>query len=246
MTILPLLAARTHLSLEKEQCHLCKKEFVDKKVLKNHMRTHSQQPKQKCEICSKEVSYLKHHVKNVHSKNTQAIICDICGKGFTSKGVLKNHKKCVHTPFPQSFQCNQCEKTFLVETYLRRHVKEVHNDTRIKECEICHKKVKGLKIHMKVHEAKPSLKERTVFCEVCGQGFIRPNYLLVHFAKEHNPDGQNKEHICDICHTVRSSSGQLKKHMSIHKTRTLSCDFCNKKFYSSNLLQRHMKIHKRK
>ena len=80
-------------------------------------------------------------MKEVHhyGQNSEKIICDNCGKSFTSQRTLNEHLKKIHSPFYTTFPCDQCEKHFKRKGDLQRHKREQHSEGEVHSCPVCKK-----------------------------------------------------------------------------------------------------------
>lgn len=93
-----------HLTMHSEErpysCKICDKAFKKKELLKHHMKLHGGEKKFKCSICFYEChkNYrLQQHMKMHEGKTDIKVnMCQLCGKGFSSTGLLNSHMSNVH------------------------------------------------------------------------------------------------------------------------------------------------------
>ena len=136
------------------QCQICQKWFTRPKILKSHIKNiHEARKDFKCDVCGKlfcKAGYLKLHSAACNGKKDYCILCEntfpnlkyhisfvhegqgdfkcnICGKNFTSMGVLKRHINIIHEGH-NDHRCEFCEKTFLREAYLKNHINANHKN----------------------------------------------------------------------------------------------------------------------
>ncbi|XP_063911191.1 zinc finger protein 22-like [Zophobas morio] len=91
-----------------------------------------------CEICGKEFSSkdnLRLHMR-IHT-NSRPFVCFMCGKSFRRQVVLRDHER-IHTG-EKPYQCDVCGKCFTQRTPLVVH-KRGHSGEKPFECHLCNKK----------------------------------------------------------------------------------------------------------
>jgi uncharacterized Zn-finger protein len=86
------------------KCELCQKDFRLKTTLDSHYLTHVDNglKPHKCDICGmsyKRVNSLYLHKQRVHAPDGK-VICNFCGKTFTSHGWLVKHQAATHQGIP--------------------------------------------------------------------------------------------------------------------------------------------------
>ncbi|XP_011150604.1 zinc finger protein 93-like isoform X2 [Harpegnathos saltator] len=97
--------------------------------LDRHKHLHVEERNVVCEHCGKtftSVSILKDHVLYIHSKERQ-FICEECGKAFKRNSLLKRHKLSHAQHRP--FVCMQCSTAFKRSHHLTRHMEACHRIT---------------------------------------------------------------------------------------------------------------------
>jgi KRAB domain-containing zinc finger protein len=161
----------------------------------------------------------------------------------------------------KKFQCQQCPKSFDKQRNLFQH--EQTHKPKFK-CEICNKKVRLLRAHLKSHE---SIKEFN--CDHCPAGFVTKNHLDRHmwthrrdklFNCTHCKQGFNnvsnfKAHIlshstnpkpfqCDLCPKNYARKQQVKEHlMAIHSEQIFKCNECDCTTKTKSALNHHKSMH---
>ena len=90
-------------------CGICKIEFQDFSVWKDHMKNHAATPNgghsrvEKCAICSKEFTSLYYLRKHMHiHADTKQHLCPHCGDQFRTAVSLLHHKKRIHPHNPEA------------------------------------------------------------------------------------------------------------------------------------------------
>lgn len=113
-------------------------------------------------------------------RNVKNVVCEICGKKYTSKAALKYHQR-VHTG-ERPYKCTECDKTFTMPLFLQIHVR-THTGERPYECPLCPKAFSNkaaLLRHDRVHTGvKPYP------CPKCGKAFTQSNSMKLHVNTVH-------------------------------------------------------------
>ena len=180
--------------------------------------------------------------------------CNICQKGFSSKGNMKTHTSVVHEGH-KPYRCEVCNRCFSHKVQLKFHFAKVHVgkkqtlDLKVKkqepfQCNICQiifsRKDRLLKHISRVHEGENSYK-----CSVCNGSFNSENRLNQHLYKAH----VKKENLqCSICQTNGNfrSESQLWKHLvKTHDSKKpYQCFSCQINFSRKDGLNLHVsRIH---
>ena len=85
-------------------------------------------------------------------------VCNICGKVYTSSGVLARHRQTIHSVGNvKRYHCEHCGKVFTQKSNMKVHVSAVHvGNVKMLECHVCGMKMNqkcNLKTHMRnVHD----------------------------------------------------------------------------------------------
>ncbi|KAJ8025400.1 hypothetical protein HOLleu_32946 [Holothuria leucospilota] len=210
-------ALREHSQLEHVRCGKCRKLFISKTHLRNHLVFHN-----------------KKGLKQGTKKNYE---CSYCGKKCNYASALKVHIR-THTG-QKPFVCSFCNQSFIQSINLTRHVLSYHDpDTPKYQCKDCGKRF-SVQIYLKSHEITHSM-ERPFQCEECGALFKRKNDLRSH-RRVHSTE---KPHQCQLCMSCFKTVGDLKTHMQIHNSnKPHRCGQCGKEFKRKGHLNRHIKTH---
>merc|ERR1711981_1217209 len=89
------------------------------------------------------------HFRNVH-EGIKDHYCGICGKSFTSYGVLKNHLKTIHSD-SKDFVCDICTKAFAEKGQRKSHINIVHKGMKQYNCHLCNDRSYSTKVGMQKH-----------------------------------------------------------------------------------------------
>ncbi|XP_043261861.1 zinc finger protein 92-like [Colletes gigas] len=122
---------RIHKGEKRFACNMygCMFQCARKSDLGRHKQLHVEQRNVICEQCGKtftSVSILNDHVLYVHNKERQ-FICEECGKAFKRNSLLKRHKLS-HQQY-RPFACMQCSTAFKRSHHLTRHMETCHRIT---------------------------------------------------------------------------------------------------------------------
>ncbi|XP_031831746.1 uncharacterized protein LOC116426646 isoform X2 [Nomia melanderi] len=126
---------RIHKGEKRFACDIygCTFQCARKSDLDRHKQLHIEQRNIVCEQCGKtftSVSILNDHVLYVHNKERQ-FICDECGKAFKRNSLLKRHKLS-HQQY-RPFACMQCSTAFKRSHHLTRHMETCHRIVSVKK-----------------------------------------------------------------------------------------------------------------
>jgi uncharacterized Zn-finger protein len=200
-------------------------------------------------ICSKcprrfpKITGLRRHLQ-IHQN--RKLVCEDCGKTFSSRESLLVHKRHVHLQL-RPFKCSQCGQTFKNKNGMLEHTRNLHSKERNFICEICSgtfKTQSRLASHIKgVHKAQKVYK-----CTECDL-VVKSKYVLAtHYRNLHT---NIRPFICHLCDRAFGLKNSLEKHMRIHikggqvKSRDFPCDLCEKMFVSASTVRSHKKtIHR--
>lgn len=154
-----------HMKIHEEKvkyiCDKCGKMYKNQFNLENHKSSQhgeyleEHQNVYKCRLCSEKFDNrtdLYAHMKN-HSKDSQELLCDTCGKCFTNNHNLKNHMRTHLDIRPHA--CALCPKRFRTRLLLKQHL-HVHTGIKEFQCSVCAQqfaKQDSLRIHMRKRHA---------------------------------------------------------------------------------------------
>ncbi|KAL5279740.1 hypothetical protein ACFFRR_004001 [Megaselia abdita] len=156
-----------HAKVEHKQqlyCELCDKFLLNPDALTTHRRSihEGRVPERKinrernlvCGKCGKRFgsrTYLDNHERSDCGTNP-IYKCTVCGKGFSTAGILKTHQLLHKDDTP--FICHICGKPFKVQSQYKTHIRIRHTDEKPFKCELCPKAYpyrQSLFCHMTVH-----------------------------------------------------------------------------------------------
>lgn len=140
---------------------------------------------------------------NVHS-TLLTVICDHCGKGFSTKAGLTQHLKYNHNTNLK--KCEICHKYF---RKLNLHIENIHENVGMVNCEVCGKPIKRsyYQHHMKNYHTQ--VKERA--CNECGKVFKCRSSYAVHM-KVH----KGRRYPCRFCGMDIAVASHRTKHEKDH------------------------------
>nr|XP_029721388.1 LOW QUALITY PROTEIN: zinc finger protein 2 [Aedes albopictus] len=240
---------RTHLGLKAAVCNLCGKEFHKFYNLKLHMkRKHSDAKNEfRCDFPDCGLSYStkqgltnhqKRHDPNFIQPVQKRVVCDQCGKTFSTAGALKKHNYIHSGDMP--FQCQVCNKKLPTAHKLKEHMMR-HEGVRNHVCPLCGLKKTTrheLTVHMNYHT-----REKQFTCHVCAQVFSNIGKLVRHIKIVHCGI---KAYNCTYCDRSFGKAETLKHHVMTHTgEKPHECRICGKRFIQSVALQTHMKTHRK-
>ncbi len=226
---------KTHIGekLSVYQCELCKDEFVNASLWKDHIEYHCVGDMFKCKVCETVCSdslSLRAHTK-VHKVQS----CSVCNKTFKDKYTMSTHMT-THTG-EKPHKCEICGQGFTQCSNMFRHMKTCTGENMHK-CKLCGE----LSIHCDHVEFEVAIKAEAVCfpfkCDVCSKSFARIDSLIKHRKTQAH---QSMEQSRTAKNTVFYES--TESHMDL---TPFQCDICKKTFTRSHSLTRHNKsVHKR-
>jgi len=143
VTLLNQHVRRNHQKVKDIKCKSCDKAFYHTANLIKHTNSVHLGLRKECEICHGQFSDINRHKKRVHShtKSTEKIHCNVCGKAFSNKESLDSHVQYIHT-LGTNNQCEICNKMFSRIASLKKHKKSKHNSIKQDyECPECNKQL---------------------------------------------------------------------------------------------------------
>ncbi|XP_054277321.1 zinc finger protein 25-like isoform X1 [Macrosteles quadrilineatus] len=276
------------------RCNICGKRFVQSSSLESHLLIHQGLKPYKCDICKNDFRsklYLSNHINRVHKEIQEKkdhdkvaengkdlvdsivfLVCNDCGKNFTTKNCLRVHIKVKHNQVHnQKYCCNTCGYLTNDKGNLKKHV-YLHEEKFCFHCEICNVSFKekgGLTNHRKqAHSTeKPykcvkcdsSFKTKTNLvyhievhhnsteekfpCDICNMEFKRKCYLTRH---QETHTGADKKYVCEDCGLGCRSKTDIAKHVLTHLgavERPHACEICGAEFPKRSHLLRHQNVH---
>ena len=212
--------------IRKKICHICDKEMIGNKRLRNHMKTHK---KGICEFCNKISSfgYLKQHIERC-KKEKLWLICTFCNLKTLSKTDFKKHFKKMHNNEclnyeleEKIYQCDLCDYVSNDRRNVHRH-KMVHSIIK-HECTYCERKFKSsflLNKHISsAHFEKKQIKvePKIYYCDICDYKAKRRFDVKRHQTRHSNTKPRKPEIFCEICNKKFSRNAKLNSHMETCK-----------------------------
>jgi len=168
------------------RCPVCSQVFYKTSINKHIRVKHQGQKPYNCDICKKQFvakCNLVNHMWQHKNQRQRPFKCTLCKKAYLREALLEQHMRSHRGIKP--FVCNECGLQFTVKSNWQRHVAE-HTGTRNYECPHCHKKFSRsyyLTDHLKVHTG-----EKPYICGICGKtAATRSNYnshLRTHITRE--------------------------------------------------------------
>ena len=187
-----------------------------------------------CSECAKVFkntrTFTKHYEK-IHEEKSE--FCNICGKGFTTKGWLNLHKKLEE----EGQKCDICNKIFPHLKSLKGHLKNHENHVEF-PCELCGKLFHS-KANLRKHTKRNHSSEKFA-CDICNKVWPTRSDLVNHKKWNHF----EKKYQCNLCQKKYSKNNDLKLHLTTHEEeRKYLCQVqeCGSSFKSNHYLKLHQK-----
>lgn len=208
----------------------CKRKYLKRKMLLNHVKNHLSPNKFKCKQCDKVLKCsrsLNSHFMNCHSFK-KPFQCDYCGICFSKKNQLTSHIK-IHALSMYEYPCQYCSKTFNTPYRLTAH-NLIHEPSKF-VCKICSKELQSkfsLAFHVRtVHTIVKN--EDRIKCEKCSH-FLKNLESYKKHMRRHKESEQ--DNICPYCNKNSPNVDALRKHIKfVHESiKNLKCHFCDKRF----------------
>lgn len=216
------------------QCPVCDR-LVSSSSYNDHMRIHTGTDMSECHICHRfftRKDSVNLHILNVHGKANQPLICDLCGKHYSTLKSLQVH---VSVHLGLRYKCRTCKNRFEKQSCLRKHqticAKGKQKEQLIK-CQLCGKELTcytSLKSHRERH-----IGEKNFQCSLCPARFKTIQDKRTHLKRVHT------NHVpCPICNKTFAKNS-LRGHLYSHTDRPFKCDQCGKGFKQQKKLRRHL------
>ena len=220
------------------QCDICKKKFLLKGYLNNHIayvhkkkKTQVQelqnnhlmkQPEYSCEICEgkfRKLEELNDHKKERKHFKRLFLTCPKCDIFCNSIKQVEDHHFYKH-----ELGCLICRKTFSTELKLKKHMKSKKHCTFCKsnscrDCDIDYGKID----------------KTDFFCKKCKNYFYSARELKNHYSEVHAIGYQ-----CFMCDRSFKTTKNLKLHKKEeHYNKSINCKICSNSFNSEKDFDSH-------
>lgn len=238
-------------------CNLCKKKFLSKIKLQDHIfKVHSGlQIKRKrslleCPVCETKCLNRRQLMQHIKDHPNSRFPCKECNEDFDCIRKLHAH---IRKHYDDVIECVDCKKV-LTKTFYPHHLAYCNKGRpteNVFTCETCGRSYSSevqLKFHRKVHLDK-------VPCPVC-QKPTRPVYMKGHMKhcnpkkyKMHQEAKPKQKYVkcikCDWCNHMMSRYNELEAHVNrFHlKVKPYQCNYCKKSFFGKERLKGHLVTH---
>jgi len=203
--------------------HLCRAcgffTYSEVTLRKHSLQVHMQGSHQfACTECSYTTSIQSTFAAHVRNHRVQALVCEDCGKEFTTQQALSSHRRCHEAPVhPHS--CSYCPKQFPHVSLLNIH-ERTHTGEKPFQCVHCGQcfgsQSSLIKHNRNLHTPAEEMPYK---CSTCGKTFSKAR-RKVYFGHLKQHSGV-KDFKCPVCNSAFSSRGYLGNHFKkVHK-RTL-------------------------
>ena len=173
-----------HMHKEKFSCHICGKEFLHLKTLKDHIESHSITEKSiQCPKCDKKFLTqfrLRIHIGDVHRPLEMKSTCNQCSFIASTPNILRRHMS-IHTN-ERPYSCEECGQQFKTNANLKDH-KSIHTGVKKYICNYCSKAFRTnthLRTHERIHTGNTQ-----GHCDICEKDFVQLGNYQIHMKKKH-------------------------------------------------------------
>lgn len=248
-------------------CSFCPKIFTKRETYARHI----QRKHHISDDGIKKENLNENYLEDCKNEETGEITCKECPLVFSSVNFLKLHMRRKHNALRDDFRlkCRICNLSYDKIESLKRHVRRKHDkgshcevcnkqfDTRamylnhshvkvIKECSVCgliFASQGGLAKHMRCTHKIDAAK--TVFCNLCNEGFHDKRQLKPHFMKVH----LQVSYTCRYCKKIFKAKESYRRHIlfkhpttNFYNAQMQKCEQCNATFKDEFELCRHVNM----
>ena len=180
----------------------CPKTFSAKYNLTRHMKEHDSEVWHKCTRCSSFFTTPESLLEHIGQKHSHVLLCDSCGKEFSSSSNLGRHIR--HCKGNDVISCSSCLKSFASLERLQEHM-NMHKGFKPYKCKHCRKNYSRYDT-CKKHEKM--CRDGGVLCRFCGKTFTSKTSLRDHIGATHE-----KIHFtCEVCGIHYKHRTSLSRH----------------------------------
>jgi hypothetical protein len=131
-------------------------------------------------------------------KKKAEVICELCGKIYTTIGDCRRHMRLKHMEIKEVFSCDICNKTYPSKSVLKDHFRNTHVVNEV-PCTFCGKIFRN-KTHLKKHMVYHDDSKKVHKCFICPDqpGFINKASLQRHQTRHANSN-ERVSYSCEIC-----------------------------------------------
>ena len=150
------------------------------------------------------------------SPNIEELLCELCGKPFSTTKRLNDHKQMQHRE--KSFSCNICGLKYLREGMLLKHQNHVkRKNLKCEKCAVLFCTQSALELHKMYHVEKPGPDAEVYQCEHCNMYFGTWLGCYIH-ARRHVADEPCH---CEVCGQNFMKLNDLNEHFKTHSEEEL-------------------------
>ncbi|KAH3882974.1 hypothetical protein DPMN_006921 [Dreissena polymorpha] len=189
---------------ERFSCGICEESYYRKASLNRHLKTH-ENGCIKCSVCTQFFKTEEDKKKHIEVKHSP-IVCESCGKIFSSRNYIEFHKK-THEAELVNYdkQCPfaNCGKIFRQSSKFQDHL-NTHTGAKPYSCEHCRKTFNSR--YAQSEHVLVCSKEKVFKCHVCDTVYSHRASLRNHMVAKHS----DQKFICTCDATYKYMSGLVR------------------------------------